>query len=66
MEAALKAAEFMHEAVGTTVIRKGNRLERLFRDAHTISQHAFASAARYDSVALVILGQQSDWGFFYL
>lgn len=65
-ETATTVANMMHEVAGTTGIRKGNRLERLFRDAQTHSRHAFAAAPRYDSSAQVLLGLQSDWGFFYL
>ncbi len=66
LEAGARATEMIHEIAGTTGVRREHRLQQYFRDAHTISQHAFASAARYDSAAKVMLGRQSDWGFFYL
>ena len=37
-----------------------------FRDVHTTTQHAFASASRYESVGARILGVESDWGSFAL
>ena len=51
---------------GTTGIRETARFQRYFRDAHTASQHAFGSASRFESVGKLLLGRESDWGFFYL
>lgn len=66
IEAAREITESCHEIAGTTGFREGCPLERLFRDAHTMSQHAFASQARYESAAKAILGLENDWAFFSL
>jgi hypothetical protein len=29
-----------------------------------MTQHAFSSASRYESVGALMLGRESDWGFF--
>lgn len=64
VESAAKVTEMIHEVCGTTGIRNSSRLTRYFRDAHTVSQHGFASAARWDSAGQVLLGRPTDWGFF--
>jgi alkylation response protein AidB-like acyl-CoA dehydrogenase len=66
LESAREITEAVHEIAGTTGFREGGPLERLFRDAHTMSQHAFASAARYESVGKALLGRDIDWLFFQL
>ena len=61
---AAKAVELVHAAAGTSSIRNEYQFQKYFRDVHTITQHAFASASRYESVGAVMLGVESDWGFF--
>ena len=61
---AARAVELVHAAAGTSSIRNEHQFQKHFRDAHTITQHAFASASRYESVGAVMLGVESDWGFF--
>jgi alkylation response protein AidB-like acyl-CoA dehydrogenase len=61
---AAKAVELVHAAVGTSSIRNDARFQQYFRDIHTITQHAFVSASRYESVGALMLGVESDWGFF--
>ena len=61
---AAKAVELVHAAAGTSSIRNEYKFQRYFRDVHTITQHAFASASRYESVGARMLGVESDWGFF--
>ena len=39
-------------------------LQHHFRDAHVITQYAFVSASRYDSVGKLIFGLDTDWGPF--
>ncbi len=46
--AAAKVVDLVHAAAGTTSIRDEHRFQRHFRDAHTITQHAFISASRYE------------------
>jgi indole-3-acetate monooxygenase len=61
---AAKAVEFVHAAAGASSIRNEYQFQKYFRDVHTITQHAFASASRYESVGAVMLRAESDWGFF--
>ncbi|TMQ14012.1 MAG: hypothetical protein E6J91_16920 [Deltaproteobacteria bacterium] len=66
IESAREVTELVHEIAGSTGFREESQLERLFRDAHTMSQHAFTSAARYESAAKAMLGRENDWAFFRL
>ncbi|HEX8110180.1 MAG TPA: acyl-CoA dehydrogenase family protein [Kofleriaceae bacterium] len=66
IEAAREVTELVHEIAGSTGFRENSPLERLFRDAHTMSQHAFTSAARFESAAKAMLGRDNDWAFFRL
>lgn len=63
---AAKAVDFVHAAAGASAIRNENKFQRYFRDVHTMTQHAIASASRYESVGALMLGAESDWGFFAL
>ncbi|MCP5111714.1 MAG: hypothetical protein GY953_12850 [bacterium] len=54
-----------HSAAGATAIRESHPLQRHFRDVHTISQHAFASARRYESVGQLLFGLESEWGGWF-
>ncbi|MCE7986394.1 MAG: hypothetical protein DYG89_34920 [Caldilinea sp. CFX5] len=64
VQAAAKAVDLLHEAAGASAIREQYRFQRYFRDIHTITQHAFICASRYESVGALMLGAQSDWPFF--
>ena len=66
IETAGKVVDLVHAAVGTTGIRNEHRFQQYFRDVHTVSQHAFGSPTRFESVGKLLLGKESDWGFFYL
>ena len=66
IEASTQAVDLVHSCVGTSGIRNECRFQRHFRDVHTISQHAFASQARFESVGKLMLGRESDWPFYYL
>ncbi len=61
---AAEAVDLVHAAAGTSGIRKEQRFERHFRDVHSITQHAFISGARYESVGKLLFGLASDWAFF--
>jgi indole-3-acetate monooxygenase len=61
---AAKAVDLVHAAAGASAIRNEYKFQQYFRDVHTITQHAFVSASRYESVGAVMLGAESDWGFF--
>ncbi|MBM7494154.1 alkylation response protein AidB-like acyl-CoA dehydrogenase [Micromonospora luteifusca] len=66
IETAREISEIVHEIAGSTGFQESSPLEKYFRDAHTISQHAFASQTRYESAAKAMLGKQNDWLFFQL
>ena len=57
-------ARLAHAAAGTSSIRDEFKFQQYFRDVHTITQHAFVSASRYESAGALMLGEESDWGFF--
>jgi alkylation response protein AidB-like acyl-CoA dehydrogenase len=61
---AARAVDLVHAAAGTSAIRNRNRFQQYFRDVHTLTQHAFISASRYESVGALMFGAESDWGFF--
>jgi alkylation response protein AidB-like acyl-CoA dehydrogenase len=62
--AAAKAVDLVHAAAGTSAIRNEYRFQQYFRDAHTMTQHAYGSANRYESVGALMLDLESDWPFF--
>jgi alkylation response protein AidB-like acyl-CoA dehydrogenase len=66
MEAAVQAVDIVHAVAGTSAIRDERRFQQYFRDVHTISQHAFASSARFESLGKMMLGRQTDWAFYYV
>jgi len=66
MEAGSNVVNLVHQTVGTSGIRRNQRFEQLYRDAITISKHAFGSVARYESCGKVFFGLPSDWGFYSL
>jgi alkylation response protein AidB-like acyl-CoA dehydrogenase len=59
-EAAREAADLAHERAGTAAIRDGRVLERLFRDVHTGTQHAFIGEKVWLDAAGVLLGRLDD------
>jgi alkylation response protein AidB-like acyl-CoA dehydrogenase len=61
---AARAVDLVCAAAGTSSIRNEHTLQRHFRDVHTITHHAFVSASRYESAGMLMLGLESDWGFF--
>jgi alkylation response protein AidB-like acyl-CoA dehydrogenase len=65
-EAAAKGVDLIHAAAGSSAIRNEYRFQQYFRDVHTMTQHAYSSANRYESVGALMLGVESDWPFFAL
>jgi alkylation response protein AidB-like acyl-CoA dehydrogenase len=63
-QAAAQAVDLVHAAVGATGIRREQPFQRYFRDAHVLTQHAYVSPSRYESVGRLILGLDPEWGFF--
>jgi len=66
IEAATTAVDLVHASAGMTAIREEQRFQRYFRDVHTLSQHAFSSASRFESLGKLMLGRETDWVFYYL
>ena len=66
VEAAVQAVDLVQNCAGTAGIRNERRFQQYFRDVHTISAHAFASTARFESIGKLLLGRPSDWPFYYL
>jgi alkylation response protein AidB-like acyl-CoA dehydrogenase len=66
MQAAAQAVDLVHTAAGTSAIRLEQPFEKHFRDVHVLTQHAFASANRYESVGKLLFGLGTDWPFFAL
>jgi alkylation response protein AidB-like acyl-CoA dehydrogenase len=66
VQSSAKVVELVHQAAGTTAIRKEFPFERYFRDAHVITQHAFVSLNRFESVGKLLFGQSTDWRLFSL
>jgi alkylation response protein AidB-like acyl-CoA dehydrogenase len=64
--AATKAVDLVHAAVGATGIHDEYGFQRHFRDLHTITQHAYVSASRYESVGQYFLGVPIEWPFYGL
>lgn len=59
-EGCAKAVDLVYEAAGSASIRTEGRMQRHFRDAHVLTQHATKSAPRYVSAGRVLLGLASD------
>lgn len=64
IQCAAKTVDLVHEMAGASAIRNEYGFQRYFRDVHTMTQHAFSCASRYESVGALMLGVESDWGFF--
>ena len=63
IQAAAEAVDLVHKAAGTSSIRREKDFERHFRDVHVITQHAFTSESRFQSVGRAMFGLPSDWPF---
>ena len=61
---AAKAVDLVRAAAGTSAIRNEYRSQQYFRDAHTMPQHAFGPAGRYEAAVALTLGAETDWSFF--
>jgi alkylation response protein AidB-like acyl-CoA dehydrogenase len=64
--AAARAVDLAFASAGSTSIRNAAPFQKYFRDVHTITQHAFASASRFESAGQLMLGLDTDWPFFAL
>ncbi|MCE0763746.1 hypothetical protein LWC35_12630 [Pseudonocardia kujensis] len=64
VEAAATAVRLVHQVAGTSAIRNARPFAAHFRDVHTLTQHAFVSPARYESVGQLMLGLPPEWPLF--
>jgi alkylation response protein AidB-like acyl-CoA dehydrogenase len=65
-EACAEAGRLVHAAAGASAIRTELGFERLFRDLHTLSQHASKALPRYGSAGRLMFGLENDWIFLSL
>jgi alkylation response protein AidB-like acyl-CoA dehydrogenase len=66
-ESGARVVDYVHRAVGGNGVLEGShRFAQHFRDAHTITQHALCSGARFESMGQVMLGMETDWAFFHV
>ena len=56
VRSAVSVTDTMHRIAGTTGIYTRSRLDRYFRDAHTLRQHGFVSENKLESIGQVYLG----------
>ena len=49
------------DAAGSSVLHKGQPLERIVRDMETLKHHGFANESRYGSVAQALWGADLDY-----
>jgi hypothetical protein len=61
-----QAVDLIHSCAGTTGIRNESKFQQYFRDVHTVSQHAFSTSIRFESVGKLMPGKETDWVFYYL
>ena len=66
VQASAEAVDLVYAAAGATAIRQEHDFQRHFRDVHTITQHGFISASRYESAGQGLLGAPIEWPFFSL
>lgn len=66
IRSAADAVVLVHEVAGTSAVRNQADFQRHFRDIHVITQHAFASTSRYESIGKLLFELETDWSFFEL
>ena len=65
-QAAVAAVDLMYTAGGGSSVYARNRLERAFRDIHTVTQHASMAPANYAVSGRVLLGLALDRALYRL
>ena len=60
VQAAVEAVDLMYTAGGGSAVYVRNRLERAFRDIHTVTQHTSMARANYAVSARILLGLSPD------
>ena len=58
---AVGAVDIVHRLAGTTGIYSRSKLDRFFRDAHTLRHHGFVSEGKLETVGQIYLGLPPDF-----
>jgi len=61
VKSAVVVTDTMHRLAGTTGIYTKSRLDRYFRDVHTLRQHGFVSENKLESIGQIFLGLPPDF-----
>ena len=61
--AAAEAMELIRNVIGTSAIQGALNFQRYHRDVATLTQHAFTSTARFESVGKLMVNRPTDWAF---
>lgn len=61
MQSSVEAVDHVCGVAGTSVIYRGNPLERAFRDVHTARHHGWVSESRYATYGQITLGFEPDF-----
>ncbi|WP_290649747.1 hypothetical protein, partial [Aquisalimonas sp.] len=60
-ESCAEAVRLVHAVAGASAIRLEYPFERLFRDIHTLTQHASKNSARHVTGGRLLCGLENDW-----
>jgi len=63
VESALRVVDDMYHLAGTTSIYSKSPLQRIFRDAHVVSQHVMVRPTTFELVGRLFLGIEKDAAF---
>ena len=61
-----KVTEMVHRLAGTSGIYETSRIERHFRDAHTLRHHGLVCPNRFETVGQVYLDVEPEFPFVHL
>ncbi len=59
--ACTEAVQLVHQTAGSSAIRQEYPFERLFRDVHTLTQHASKNNSRHVTTGRLLFGLDNDW-----